>query len=139
MRDVQTESFLGFTMTWLEILRLVADVVTIVGIPVLAVTTWNLYKEYRKGREIKNVSQDCLEFNEQRTGINLVPLDMVAAFPRPGDTVLLPGETHDGKNYGGGEYEVEKLSFSFHEAPEVNQPCPAVPSKVIAYVRKRER
>ena len=126
-------------MTWNEILRLVADVVTIVGIPVLAVTTWNLYREYRKWKEIKNVSQDCLEFNEQRTGINLIPLDMVSAFPRPGDTVYLPGETHDGKNYGGGEYEVEKLTFSFHEAPEVNQPCPAVPSKVVAYVRKLER
>lgn len=90
---------------------------------------------------MKNVSQDCLEFTDpyERVGINLVPLERVAALPRPGDRVFLPGETHDGKNFGGGEYEVERVSFSYHEAPEVDQPCPAVPSKVIAYVRKRPR
>ena len=100
-------------------------------------TTRNLYKEYLKSKEIKNVSQDCLEFTEQKVGINLVPLERVAAFPRPGDTVFLPGETHEGKNYGGGEYEVERVAFSFHEAPEIDQPCPAVPAKVVACVRKR--
>ena len=124
-------------MTWLDIFGLLADIITIIGVPVLAWTTWKLYQQYRESREIKNVSQDCLEFNEQETGINLVPLNKVVAFPRPGDIVFLPGETVEGKNYGGGEYEVEKVAFSFHEAPEINQPCPAVPSKVIAYVRRR--
>ena len=124
-------------MTWPDPISRVADIVAIVGIPALAVTNWKLYRQYRKGREIKNVSQDCLEFNEQRTGINLVPLELVAAFPRPGDIVFLPGETHEGKNLGGGEYEVERVAFTFHEAPEIEQPCPAVPSKVVAYVRKR--
>lgn len=118
-------------------ISLVADIVTIIGIPVLAVTTGKLYQEYSKSREIKNVSQDCLEFNEKGTGINLVPLERVAAFPRPGDIVFLPGETHEGKNYGGGEYEVERVAFTFNEAPEIDQPCPAVPSKVVASVRKR--
>lgn len=122
---------------WPDPISLVADIVTIIGIPVLAVTTGKLYQEYSKSREIKNVSQDCLEFNEKGTGINLVPLDRVAAFPRPGDIVFLPGETHEGKNYGGGEYEVERVAFTFNEAPEINQPCPAVPSKVVASVRKR--
>jgi hypothetical protein len=125
-------------MNWIKFLDIVADVVTIVGIPVLVVATGKLYQEYRKAREVKFVSQDCLEFNEQKTGINLVPLKMVSAFPRPGDAVFLPGETHDGKNYGGGEYEVEKLAFTFDEAPEIAQPCPAIPSKVVAYVRKRK-
>ena len=122
---------------WPDPVSFVADVVSIVGIPVLVVTTYKLYREYLKSREIKNVSQDCLEFNEQKVGINLVPMEKVAAFPRPGDIVFLPGETHEGRNYGGGEYEVERVAFTFHEAPEIDQPCPAVPSKVIAYVRRR--
>ena len=125
------------TLTWPDPLSLIADVVTIVGIPILVVTSYRLYREYAKSLEVKNVSQDCLEFNEKGTGINLVPLERVVAFPRPGDMVFLPGETHEGKNYGGGEYEVEKVAFTFHEAPEIDQPCPAVPSKVVAYVRKR--
>src|ERR1700732_950136 len=96
---------------WPDPSSFVADVVTIIGIPVLAVTTWKLYREYLKAREIKNVSQDCLEFAERGVGINLVPLERVAAFPRPGDIVYLPGEMIEGKNYGGGEYEVETVSF----------------------------
>jgi len=123
--------------TWPDPISLAADVVTIVGIPVLAVTTRGLYREYAKSREVKNVSQDCLEFNENKTGVNLVPLERVRAFPRPGDLVFLPGETHEGKNYGGGEYEVERVAFTFNEAPEIDEPCPAVPSKVVAYVRRR--
>jgi hypothetical protein len=116
-------------------ISLVADFITILGIPALAVTTWRFYREYRRGREIKIVSQDCLEFVERGTGINLVPLEKVAAFPRPGDIVYLPGETRDGENLGGGAYEVEKVAYSFREAPDVDQPCPAVPSKVIVNVR----
>jgi hypothetical protein len=122
------------TLRWLD---LIADAVTIIGIPALAITTCRLYREYAKSREVKNVSQDCLEFTERDTGINLVPLERVAAFPRPGDIVFLPGETVEGRNYGGGRYEVERVSFTFSEAPEIDGPCPAVPSKVIAFVRKR--
>jgi hypothetical protein len=126
------------TLTWPDPLSFFADVVTIVGIPLLVVTTYRLYREYSKSREVKNVSQDCLEFNEKGTGINLVSLERVAAFPRPGDIVFLPGEMRDGKNYGGGEYEVERVAFTFNEAPEIDdQPCPAVPSKVVVSVRKR--
>jgi hypothetical protein len=124
-------------MTWPDPISFVADIVAIFGIPALLVTTRQLYREYLRSRKVKNVSQDCLEFTENKTGINLVPLEKVAAFPRPGDIVFLPGETHQGKNYGGGQYEVERLAFSFHEAPGIDQPCPAIPAKVVAYVRKR--
>jgi hypothetical protein len=125
-------------------------VITIIGLPTLAWGTRKLWKDFKaeksaaiqrraeeERREI--VSVGCLEFNDGRVGINLVPLEKVAAFPRPGDFVFLPGETHAGKNLGGGEYEVLDLSFTFLEAPEVDQPCPAAPSKVIARVRKRVR
>jgi hypothetical protein len=126
-------------------LSLAADIVTILGVPTLAVGTWRLYLEYRKEREerkqLKGVSEDCLEFFdvEDRLAINLVPLETLNLLPRPGDTVFLPGETRSGKNLGGGEYQVEKLSFNFHEAPEIDQPCPATPAKIVADVRKAKR
>lgn len=131
--------------TWPDPIGFVADIISILGVPVLAAATWALYSEFRKERAerkmFKNVSQDCIEFYDtgKKVAINLVPLDRVAAFPRPGDFVMLPGETHGGKNLGGGEYEVEKISFSYFEAPEIDQPCPALPSKVVAYVRRRTR
>lgn len=130
-------------LTPLDWFSLVADVVSFIGIPALAITTWKFYQEYRKDvterKAIKGVSQDCLEFSTEKLGINLVPLEKVAAFPRPGDTVFLPGETRAGENRGGGVYEVERVSFTFLEAPEIDQACPAVPSKVIAHVRKKVR
>jgi hypothetical protein len=122
---------------WPDPISFVADIIAIIGIPTLAVTTYQFYQAYLKRKEIKNVSQYCLEFNERGTGINLVPLERVTGYPRPGDIVFLPGETVEGKNYGGGEYEVERVAFTFHEAPEIDEPCPAVPSKVVAYVRRR--
>jgi hypothetical protein len=52
---------------------------------------------------------------------------------------MLPGETRDA-NYGAAEYEVESVSFSFQEAPEITDPpWRAVPSKIIVYVHRRER
>jgi len=117
--------------------------VTILGVPLLATGIWQLVREMRRERAerkvLKITSQDCLEFNDrqQRVAINLVPLERITAVPRPGDVVFLPGETHKGVNYGGGEYEVERIAFTFFEAPEVGQPCPAVPFKVVAYVHKR--
>jgi len=133
------------TSPWLDVVGRLGDFVTILGVPLLAAGTWQLVREIRRERAerkaVKIVSQDCLEFydSEQKVGVNLVPLERVRAFPSPGDRVFFPGETHEGKNFGGGEYEVEKIVFTFFEAPEVDQPCPAVPSKVIAYVHKMER
>jgi len=119
----------------------VADVVTILGVPVLTAGTWQIVREFRKERasrrKIESVSHGCLEFSDEQGGINLVPLETVAAFPGPGDIVLPPGETLGGENRGKGFYEVESMSFIFMEAPEIDEPSPAVPSKVIVHVRER--
>lgn len=131
-------------MTWIIIGRLadvvsvIAGTIAIIGVPLLWVSTRKLYREFRESREAKIVSVGCLEFSDEKAAINLVPLEMMTVMPRPGDIVHLPGETHNNLNYGGGIYEVERVSFSFFDAPEVDQPCPAKPSKVIAHVRERQ-
>jgi hypothetical protein len=137
-------------LQWPDPISLIADAVTIVGLPTLAWSTWKLWADFqtekraavqRRAEEERRqtVSVGCLEFSDERVGINLVPLERISVFPRPGDFIFLPGETRDGRNWGGGEYEVERISFTFLEAPEIDQPCPAVPSKVIAHVRRRGR
>jgi hypothetical protein len=134
---------------WPDPISFFADAITIVGLPTLAWTTWRLWQDARRGRaeavhrraeeeRRQIISVGCLEFSDGRVAINLVPLEKIAALPRPGDTVRLPGETHNLRNLGAGYYEVEKVMFTFLEAPEIDQPCPAVPSKIIAFVRKRE-
>ncbi len=124
-------------MTWIVIGR-IADVIAILGIPTLAVATLDLVRRERARRKIESVSHGCLEFSTHGIGINLVPLDRITVLPRPGDVVMLPGETSSGVNLGAGEYEVEQVTFLFRESPDINQPCPAIPSKVMARVRKRE-
>jgi hypothetical protein len=129
------------TFTWPDPLSFVADIISIVGIPTLAVSTWTLYREAKKARELRTVSEGCLEFYnvENRCGVNLVPLEKVTGIPRVGDRVFLPGETHDSKRYGMGYYEVLKVEFGYSEAPEVDQPCPALPAKIVAHVREIEK
>jgi hypothetical protein len=124
-------------------LSLLADIVTFVGIPSLGIGTWKLWNDLKKDRidagHRKIVSQGCIDFQHQGVSINLVPFEKLAALPRPGDFVDLPGETRDGKNSGRGKYEVERVGFTFLEAPEIDdQPCPAVASKIIVYICKRE-
>jgi hypothetical protein len=125
-------------MTWPDPVSLIADVITIFGIPVLAASTVSLVREAKKAREIQNVSHGCLEFYdvELKCAINLVPLKEITAVPRPGDDVSLPGEKHDSKRYGAGSYKVLKVDFTYLEAPEIDQPCPALPAKIIVYVQE---
>jgi hypothetical protein len=139
-------------MTWLDWLSVVADGVTFLGVPILVMSALRLRHDLKKDRaeEAQSridathreiVSQGCLDFHDTRrkVGINLVPFEKLGALPRSGDFVMLPGETRDGKTYGAGEYEVERVRFSFQEAPEIaDQPCPAVPSKIIVDVHRRE-
>lgn len=125
---------------WRDLLSLISDIVGLLGIPVLIATTWTLFREIRKERAerkaLKIVSEGCLEFldSEHKIGINLVPMERVPIMPRPGDSVYLPGE---GPEYGAGGYEVDRVTFFFSEALDVNQPSPAALSKVTAFVRKR--
>jgi hypothetical protein len=127
------------TLRWLN---LIAEIVTIIGVPVLVVSMFKLYREYQRDRAgrgtIKGVSEDCLEFydRQENVAVNLIPLETIRVLPRPGDFVFLPGETRDGVNHNAAEYEVEKVTFDFREAPEVDQPCPAIPAKVVVYVRR---
>ncbi len=124
--------------TWPDPLGFVADIITVFGIPTLLVSNINLYREAKKAREPQTVSMGCLEFYdvEGKCGVNLVPLEHVMAIPRPGDEVYLPGETHDLKTYGQGYYEVLKVVFGYSEATEIDQPCPAVPAKIVVHVRE---
>lgn len=126
----------------LDILGHAADIVGLIGIPTLVVATYTLYRDFRESRKPKIVSDQCLEFYDEslRCGINLVPLHTVTAVPRAGDTVYLPGEDGpDNKNYGGGVYQVTSIDFSYHPAPEVDQPCPAIPAKIVVRVKKFEK
>jgi hypothetical protein len=139
--------------TWPDPISLAADAITIVGLPLLVLGALKLFRDLRKDRAEEEqrkieashreiVSQGCVEFYDTRhgVGVNLIPFEKIVAVPRPGDFVMLPGETHDGQTLGAGEYEVESVSFSFQEAPEIgDQPCPAVPSKIVVYVHRRER
>ena len=123
--------------TWLDSISLISGLVTIFGIPALYVSTRRLYLEARRAREPQCVSHGRLEFNDEdeEVGINLVPLTEVTAIPRKGDRVYLPGETRRLENRGGGLYEVISVDFSYLEAPEVDQPCAALPSKIMVQVR----
>src|SRR5260370_32271655 len=103
---------------WPDPISVAANAVTFVGVPTLAWSTWRLWRDQKKDRAEEAerrieathqeiVSQGCVDFEDTlgRAGINLVPLKKVSVLPRPGDFVMLAGETRDGKNYGGGEYE----------------------------------
>ncbi len=124
--------------TWPDPISLVADIVTIVGIPVLAVATWNLYLQVRKARQLKAVSEDCVSFHDVvlKCGINLVPFKQLAAIPRPGDHISLPGETDEQRNYGGGWYEVVSVEFHYRGDRESDRQTPATTSVIQINVRK---
>lgn len=117
----------------------VADVIAIVGIPALAVSTAKLYKDAKKAREPQSVGHECLGFFDLdlEVGINLVPLASTPAIPRPGDIVSLPGEFHGNENPGAGTYKVESVHFIFCPAPrEVDEPTPALFSRITINVRQ---
>ena len=121
---------------WPDPISFVADIFTLLGIPILSYSTWSLFKQFKKAREPQSVSHGCLQFSDVKrdVALNLVPLSEVTAIPRMGDRVILPGEIRGSENPGGGIYDVECVVFAYIPAPEVEQPCPALPSKIIVYV-----
>jgi hypothetical protein len=60
--------------------------------------------------EGKGVTEDCLEFICEGTGINLVPLDKLPVLPQVGDKVMLPG---DGPDHGAGTYNVTEITHYY--------------------------
>jgi hypothetical protein len=127
---------------WPDPISGIADFITFVGVPVLVYTTFGLYRELKKARQPQSVSHGCLEFADadRRLAINLVPLEEVTAIPRAGDIVLLPGETRGQENRGAGNYRVLSVEFIYLEdfEEEVDQPCAALPSKIVVNVRNMQ-
>jgi len=77
------EGVLYMCFQWPDPISFVADVIAIVGIPTLVVSTAKLYKDAKKAREPQNVSHGCLEFYDvdEKVGINLVPWQRLPRFP----------------------------------------------------------
>ena len=123
-------------MKWLDWFSLVADVVTIIGIPSLWYAYHQLWKQHREARRIKIVSENCLEFLVPGRAINLVRLDGLPVLPRMGDMVYLPAE--DGGEFDRGSYRVQKLEYFFVRPAEEHctQPAEAVLGKVVANVER---
>ena len=124
--------------TWPDPISFVADVVTLVGVPVLGFSTWSLYRQLKEARKLRGVGEDCLNFHDVDTkcGVNLIPFKNVTAIPRVGDHVSLPGETDEVKNYGGGWYEVVGVDFYYREDRKDDHPSPAAPLAIQINVRK---
>jgi hypothetical protein len=70
---------LSMNLQWPDPISFVADIVTIVGVPLLAISFRTIFKEWRYDREHNTVSMGCLEFYnvDLRCGVNLVPLKSV--------------------------------------------------------------
>jgi len=121
---------------FLKALSVVANVLTILGLPAILLLYARLVKAIREARTPRGVSEGCLEFllPSPRMAINLVPLTGLALIPRPGDTVLLPGE---GPEFGAGFYEVTHVCHSFTETERPAHPSEAQLIKVVAYVKKK--
>ena len=125
-------------MTLPDPISFIADVVTIIGVPVLVVATWQLYQEAKEARKRKGVGEDCLNFFDvtAKCAVNLVPFKNVTTIPSVGDVVTLPGETDGRKNYGGGRYEVVGVEFYYQEDRESYRPSPATPLAIQINVKK---
>jgi hypothetical protein len=136
------------TFQWPAPISLVADVIAIVGLPTLIISTIQLYRESKKERaeakkaleeaqRRRGVSEDCVSFYDvdKKCAINLVPFRQLWAIPRVGDHVHLPGETDGGENYGGGKYEVVDVDFHYRVDSKAHPFIPATTSVIEIMVR----
>ncbi len=125
--------------TWPDqIISRVADVLTLIGVPVLISSMWGFYQQFKKERQPRGVSENCVSFYDvnAKCAINLVPFKQLAVIPRVGDNVYLPGETDKERNYGGGKYEVVRVDFHYREDSEAHPFIPATTSAIEIMVRK---
>jgi hypothetical protein len=123
---------------WLSVISIVANIASILAIPVLIVgyiELRKLYKEIRAIRTPRGVSEDAVEFLEGGVAINLVPIAKLPFLPRKGDTVNLPSERGAPDS---GAYEVTDVCHIYWVDDEETGPCPARLKKVVASVKKRE-
>ena len=119
----------------MDCLSVIADVVTLLGVPSIAVSEWLLWQQWREFQRPKIVSEDCLEFCIGRTAINLTPLQTLRFLPRQGDIVHLPGE---GAEFGQGTYRIASLEYIYLQPRErkVRQPSASELKKVIARIER---
>lgn len=125
------------SFTWPDPISFIADVVTIVGLPIIWLTFKGWLREWKYDREHNIASMDCIEFLDVdgRHGINLVPIKTLSVIPRVGEEVYLPGERQNGEQFSTGLYRVLSVRFIYGIAPEVRQPSPARPEKIVIQVR----
>ena len=135
----------GMNFQWPDPISLVADIIAIVGIPALVYSTRQLFVDVEKAREEaiearrpRGISEDCVSFYDvnQKCAINLVPFKQLAAIPRVGDHVYLPGETEGERNYGGGKYEVVGTNFHYREDSDAHPFIPAKTTGIEILVRR---
>ena len=120
-------------------LSMVADVCTILGMPLVLYALWNLWIGLRKLRIRRSVSEDCLEFRFKNKTVDLAPLSSTHV-PRAGDIVFLPkNETHN-LSTRPNMYEVEQVVFMYGkpvalEGSGNGQPVTAILRKVMVNVK----
>ena len=123
--------------TWPDPISFFADLITVVGVPTLAVSTWKLYQAQREERKPKGISQECVSFYDvdRKVSINLIPFEFLVALPKTGDRIILPGETAPGASYGDGVYDVIGVQFHYVKRPDLPRPASAATSVIEVNVR----
>ena len=81
-------------------------------------------------------SADCLEFVvDDGTCINLVPLESLSVFPKPGDVVLLPGGGFaDDEGATPGAYRIDRIEHIYTRPEKLKRPQEARLTKAVAMV-----
>jgi hypothetical protein len=126
------------TLNWPESISLTADVVTLLGIPILIAGTVALFFQLRADRQLKGVGEDCLNFFDvdRKVTVNVVPYKATPAIPRVGETVYLPGETEGEMGWGTGQYQVVGVEFRYREDRASGRPAAALPLAIEISVRR---
>ncbi len=111
----------------------------IIGLPTVVATYYQSFKARQEAREARDGvhSRDCLEFViEDGSAINLIPLETLHTFPKPGDIVMLPGDGIGGAaKFAPGAYRVERVEHIYAPVDvRPSRPREALLTKVVALV-----